>query len=144
MEKVNKKNITIIILSILLAIVSIGLISTLISMHIYKNAVYVTFSGYYSKPVSVSSYTFYEIEMSCNENQIVNAKDFTFQFNDEYRCASKILYNDKEYNADENFVIAKRTKNKLTVYFMIPEIINPPKTILYKNKRIEMNETIKA
>ncbi len=139
----NKKNKTIIILSILLVVVSVGLISTLIGITIYKNTVYITFSKYYNISGQVSFYTYYEVEMSCNENKIVNVNDFTFQYNNEYRCASKISYNNKEYSTDENFVISKNTKNKLTIYFMIPDE-NNPEIIYYKLNKIKLYDTIKT
>lgn len=139
LEKIIKnQKITIIILSILLAICFITSIVLVNHYTTKEKEMEITLNDYYT--ISGSLYTYYEVSIYCNINKTIEVKDFTFKHDDKNICVSKIKYNDVEYETNESFVIYPKQENTLILYTTLTnDEIN---TIYYKNEVIKLNNSI--
>lgn len=139
LEKIIKnQKITIIILSILLAICFITSIVLVNHYTTKEKEMNLTLNDYYT--ISGSLYTYYEVSIYCNINKTIEVQDFTFKHNDENICVSKIEYNNAEYETNESFVIYPKQENILILYTSLinDEVAN----IYYKNNVIKLHSSI--
>ena len=137
-KTIKSQKITIIILSILLAI---SFITSIVLVNYYttkERKMEITLNDCYT--ISGSFYTYYEVSIYCNLNKTIEVEDFTFKHNDENICVSKIEYNNAEYETNESFVIYPKQENTLILYTSLTndEVTN----IYYKNNVIKLHSSI--
>ena len=138
-QKIKNQKIAIIVLSILLSIVIAFFVGNVIYTTLNAKSIEISLTNYYNQNWS----TCYEIEITCNENKVINVNDFTYLKENKNTCVNKIIFNDEEYVTEDSFVIYKNNVNKLKVYASSWIITQPPVEIYYKFKQIKIGETKK-
>lgn len=141
MEKtIKKQKIAIIILSILLGLFIVLFIGTNIASYISKKPYTLTLSDYYINPETQTSLC-YVIDISCEENIIIEFDDFTFQQGkNAYQKPLRIKFNDSMFYKGDSFIAKAYDKNRLYIYTSITNIKED--TLFYQQKEIKLTKSI--
>lgn len=137
---IKKQKIAITILSIITFCCLATTIGGLIYQNIEKNKIEIKFTNKYT--LENSLYYYCELELLCKQDKIFNVNDFTFIRNNQNVCVSQIKVGDKIYKSNENFVINKYDKTKITLYLTLIEE-SSVSTIYYNLSPINYRESNK-
>lgn len=135
---IKRQKIAIIILSIIAVLFFSAFIGNIVYEKINNKKAEISFTNSYIPQGSL--YYCCELDILCKEDKIFNVNDFTFMRNGKNICVSKIEIGNLTYNSNQNFIINKYEKTKITLYITL---INETqiKTIYYDFKPINQGET---
>ena len=137
LNKINKQKNIIIVLSIFLGFFIFW--TAFISITNLLEQKTITFKLKDCYKVTNSIQTCYKIEAVCSQNQTISIQDFSYKNNNKQIVVSRIIYEDKEYTNDDEFVLKKYNTNTLTIYITLNNI--EPNTIYFKFNAIVLNNT---
>ena len=137
LNKINKQKNIIIVLSIFLGFFIFW--TAFISITNLLEQKTITFKLKDCYKVTNSIQTCYKIEAVCSQNQTISIQDFSYKNNNKQIVVSRIIYEDKEYTNDDEFVLKKYNINTLTIYITLNNI--EPNTIYFKFNAIVLNNT---
>ena len=137
LNKINKQKNIIIVLSIFLGFFIFWTAFISITNLLEQKTITFKLKDYYK--VTNSIQTCYKIEAVCSQNQTISIQDFSYKNNNEQVVVSKIIYEDKEYTNDDEFVLKKYKTNTLTIYITLNNI--ETNTIYFKFNAIVLNNT---
>ena len=137
LNKINKQKNIIIVLSIFLGFFIFW--TAFISITNLLEQKTITFKLKDCYKVTNSIQTCYKIEAVCSQNQTISIQDFSYKNNNKQVVVSRIIYEDKEYTNDDEFVLKKYNTNTLTIYITLNNI--EPNTIYFKFNAIVLNNT---